>query len=74
LTRLLEDDGLTDKELEMEVLEIVRVEMESRTPDGGWDTEVVIGGELPAGAKWLGDWQDCLPEDGAVAIGESLLN
>jgi len=74
LTRLLEDDGLTDKELEMEVLEIVRVEMESRTPDGGWDTEVVIGGELPAGAKWLGDWQDCLPEDGAVAIGEFLSN
>ncbi|GAA5877693.1 hypothetical protein JCM16303_000206 [Sporobolomyces ruberrimus] len=67
LARLLQDDGLTDKELEMEVLEIVRVEMESRTPEGGWEGEVVIGGELPSGAKWLGDWEDCMPLDGAVA-------
>ncbi|GAA5960495.1 hypothetical protein JCM3765_003655 [Sporobolomyces pararoseus] len=66
LKRLLEDDALTDKELEMELVEIVRVEMESRTPDG-WEGEVVIGGELPKGAQWLGAWEDCVPEDGAVA-------
>ncbi|GAA6009492.1 hypothetical protein JCM11491_003577 [Sporobolomyces phaffii] len=69
LTRLLEDDGLTDRELdELDVVEIVRVEMESRTPDGTWEREVVIGGELPTKGRWLGDWDDCVPEDGAVAI------
>ncbi|GAA5841735.1 hypothetical protein JCM3766R1_005166 [Sporobolomyces carnicolor] len=67
LARFLEDDGLTDQELDMELVEIVRIEMESRTPDGGWEDEVVIGGELPVGARWLGDWQECIPEDGAVS-------
>lgn len=71
LARFLEDDGLTDQELDMELVEIVRIEMESRTPDGGWEDEVVIGGELPVGARWLGDWQECIPEDGAVSAGES---
>ncbi|GAA5939678.1 uncharacterized protein JCM15063_005253 [Sporobolomyces koalae] len=68
LVRLLEDDGLTDRELDLEIVEIIRIEMETRTPDGGWEGEVVIGGERPNGAKWLGDWQDCLPEDGEVGF------
>ncbi|GAA5905759.1 Pex29p [Sporobolomyces salmoneus] len=68
LKRLLEDDGLNDEEVEMELIEIVRIEMETRTTDGQtWEGEVVIGGELPKGAEWLGDWMDCSPEDGAVA-------
>ncbi|GAA5921172.1 hypothetical protein JCM1841_001184 [Sporobolomyces salmonicolor] len=66
LKRLLEDDALTEPELDMEIVEVVRVEMESRTPDGGWESEVVVGGELPDGFKWLGDWEDCVPDDGAV--------
>ncbi|GAA5856594.1 hypothetical protein JCM5353_008526 [Sporobolomyces roseus] len=67
--RLLEDDGLTDFELEGEILEVVRVEMESRNSDKDgsmWEGEVVIGGELPQGSRWLGDWESALPDDGQV--------
>jgi len=76
LRRLMEDDGLSDKELEGEIQECVRVEMESRNlreKESGalaWEGEVVIGGELPKGCKWLGDWEESVPDDGMVDQGE----
>jgi len=72
----MEDDGLSDKELEGEIQECVRVEMESRNlreKESGalaWEGEVVIGGELPKGCKWLGDWEESVPDDGMVDQGE----
>ncbi|GAA6063692.1 hypothetical protein JCM10212_000271 [Sporobolomyces blumeae] len=66
LARLVEDDALTDRELELDLVEVVRVEMETRAPDGTWEPEVVIGGERPAHATWVGDWTECVPEDGKV--------
>ncbi|GAA5864280.1 hypothetical protein JCM8547_001316 [Rhodosporidiobolus lusitaniae] len=66
--RLLEDDGLGDEELEMEVVEVQRLEVESRAPssEGGWVSEAVVGGELVEGFRWLGEWEDAAPADGAV--------
>jgi len=64
---------LTDFELEGEILEVVRVEMESRNSDKDgsmWEGEVVIGGELPQGSRWLGDWESALPDDGQVDSGK----
>ncbi|GAA6007095.1 hypothetical protein JCM10207_001505 [Rhodosporidiobolus poonsookiae] len=68
MRRLLEDDALGDEELEMEVVEVQKVEFESRAPsaEGGWVSEAVVGAELPEGFKWLGEWEDAAPLDGAV--------
>ncbi|GAA5820904.1 hypothetical protein JCM3770_004860 [Rhodotorula araucariae] len=85
LRRLLEDDALADDELDGEVVEVQRLEVESRLPGasaagagasssaaaggaGGdvWGSEAIVGGELPAGFRWLGEWEDAAPVDGAV--------
>ncbi|GAA5995925.1 uncharacterized protein JCM10292_004835 [Rhodotorula paludigena] len=82
--RLLEDDALTDADLECEVVEVQRLEVESRIPgapttaaagaavaggaagEGMWQSEAIVGGELPGGFRWLGEWEDAAPGDGAV--------
>ncbi|GAA5825826.1 hypothetical protein JCM11251_000016 [Rhodosporidiobolus azoricus] len=67
--RLLEDDALADEDLEMEVVEAQRLEIEARAPpgpEGTWTEEVTIGGECPSGFRWLGEWEDAAPADGTV--------
>ncbi|KPV73894.1 uncharacterized protein RHOBADRAFT_54482 [Rhodotorula graminis WP1] len=73
--RLLEDDALGDDELEGDVVEVQRLEVESRAPGASaagakegevWGNEAIVGGELPAGFRWLGEWEDTAPADGAV--------
>ncbi|BGP50764.1 hypothetical protein JCM10450v2_006690 [Rhodotorula kratochvilovae] len=73
--RLLEDDALADEELDGEVVEVQRLEVESRVPGASaaaagagevWSSEAIAGGELPAGFRWLGEWEDAAPADGAV--------
>lgn len=75
--KLLEDDALDDDELEMEVVEVQRIEVDTRVhaapPDAAWQTEAVVGGELPTGFRWLGEWEDAAPADGAVDAGAFLL-
>lgn len=53
--RLVEDDGLSDEDLEREIKEVVRIELESvdKRDLGGWSVEVVQGGELEKGWRWL---------------------
>lgn len=71
--KLLEDDALNDEELEMEVVEVQRIEVETRVPgapvEAAWQVEAVVGGELPSGFRWLGEWEDATPSDGAVDTG-----
>lgn len=70
--RLLEDDALLDEELDSEIIELERFEVESRQ-DGAWAPDVTSGGELPKGFKWLrvGDWVvDELYAGGQVDEGE----
>lgn len=72
--RLLEDDALLDDELDSEIIELERFEVESRQ-DGAWGPDVTSGGELPKGFKWLkvGDWVvDELYAGGQVDEGEPL--
>ncbi|TNY18303.1 Proteophosphoglycan ppg4 [Rhodotorula diobovata] len=73
--RLLEDDALRDDELDLEVVEVQRLEVESRAPGASvagakegevWGNEAIVGGELPTGFRWLGEWEDAAPADGAV--------
>ncbi|GAA6039305.1 hypothetical protein JCM8097_003254 [Rhodosporidiobolus ruineniae] len=66
--QLLEDDALTDEELNMEVVEVQKIEVESRAPanEGGWTNEATVGGELPSGYRWLGEWEEAAPLDGVV--------
>ncbi|KAK4046036.1 hypothetical protein OIV83_006407 [Microbotryomycetes sp. JL201] len=56
--RLAEDDSLEDSDLDGEIVEVERIEVESRL-DQQWLPEVVIGGETPSGFEWLstGDWE-----------------
>ncbi|ORY82915.1 integral peroxisomal membrane peroxin-domain-containing protein [Leucosporidium creatinivorum] len=73
--RLLEDDALLDEELDSELIEVERFEVESRQ-DGAWVPDVTSGGELPKGFKWLkvGDWVvDVLYAGGQVDEGEPSL-
>lgn len=76
--RLLEDDALRDDELDLEVVEVQRLEVESRAPGASvagakegevWGNEAIVGGELPTGFRWLGEWEDAAPADGAVDAG-----
>jgi hypothetical protein len=71
-TQLLEDDALTDAELASDFLLIERLEVE--TQDGAtWVPDVIIGGELPKGSKWLrtGDWSiDTMYNEGKVDASE----
>lgn len=72
--RLLEDDALEDDELDAEIFEVERLEVETRQ-DGIWVPDVIIGGELPKGSRWLrmGDWAvDPLYAAGQVDEGEFL--
>lgn len=78
--RLLEDDALGDDELEGDVVEVQRLEVESRAPGASvagakegevWGNEAIVGGELPPGFRWLGEWEDTAPADGAVDAGAS---
>lgn len=78
--RLVEEDALPDDELEGEIDIVERYDVESRTPDGQWVQDTVVGGELPedsAGGRWRwiqrGDWQvDAVAEwaEGKVDDGE----
>lgn len=71
--RLLEDDSLLDEELDAELVEVERFEVEARQ-DGAWVPDVMSGGELPKGFKWLrvGDWAvDELYGGGEIDEGES---
>ncbi|GEM12404.1 integral peroxisomal membrane, peroxin [Rhodotorula toruloides] len=69
--KLLEEDALDDDDLEMQVVEVQRIEVETRVSSGApveaaWQSEAVVGGELPSGFRWLGEWEDATPSDGAV--------
>ncbi|KAK4046786.1 hypothetical protein OIO90_006428 [Microbotryomycetes sp. JL221] len=57
-SRLAEDDSLPDAELDGEIIDVERLELESRLDDQ-WVPELVVGGELPVGFEWLStsDWQ-----------------
>ncbi|GAA5984917.1 hypothetical protein JCM10908_002450 [Rhodotorula pacifica] len=120
LNRLLEDDELREDELDCEVVEVQRIEVESRISGGGsghtggataastgpsghgpgtssnslstspslsslsdspnldaasagttlWQTEAVVGGDLPLGFRWLStSWEDVPPPlDGAIDV------
>ncbi|GAA5952619.1 hypothetical protein JCM10213_005638 [Rhodosporidiobolus nylandii] len=73
LRRLLEDDELRDEELDggCEVVEVQRLEVESRQPGGpeaGWTSEATVGGELPQGFRWLGEWEEPVAVEGAVDL------
>ena len=70
--RLVEDDSLLDEELDAELVELERFEVEARQ-DGAWVPDVVSGGELPQSFRWLrsGDWTvDELYAGGDVDEGE----
>lgn len=73
VARLLEDDALNDAELESEILVVERFEVETRQDGMTWVPDVVIGGELPKGSKWLriGDWSiDTTYNDGKIDPGK----
>lgn len=79
VARLVEEDALPDEELEGEIVVVERFAVESRTPDGQWVQDIVLGGELPtsAGGRWRwtlnADWQvDAVAEwaEGKVDEGE----
>lgn len=76
--RLLEEDAMGEDELEGEIREVERYDVESRQ-DGVWGLDIELGGELPSGKGWRwvrgGDWTvDVLGDwaGGVVDAGESI--
>lgn len=76
----MEDDGLTDEELDSEMLEVERFDTETKL-DGLFVADLSVGGELPSnganGWRWvgksdwkvdlLGDWADGNVDDSCVS-------
>ena len=72
---MLEEDAMGEDELEGEITDIERFDVESKQ-DGVWGPDIELGGELPAGEGWrwvkgadwtvdvLGDWADGVVDSG----------